>query len=308
MNRACALAVAVAAGLALSACGGSDSDPVGSSNGEGSSTGGAGETITVGSANFPESELLAEIYTAALEREGIMVEQRLNLGPREIYLAGLEDGAIDLIPEYTGALTLFLNPEATATAPFAVYDELRAALPEHLVVLDPSEVEDRDSLVVTSATATKYGLAAIGDLAPVAGELVLGGPRTFEDRADGVAGLRDVYGLEFSAYRPLVAGSRLMTQALVNGKIDAANIFSTDPSIMANDFVVLADPENLFVAQNLVPLVTKEANSPLVADTLNKVSASLTADDLVGMLTQTQVDGDAPAEVAQAFVDATAGD
>ncbi len=303
MNRAQAIAAALVAGLSLSACGGSDSEPAGASSGDGSSTSGVGDTITVGSANFPESALLAEIYTAALESEGLMVEQRLNLGAREIYLAGLEDGSIDLIPEYTGALTLFLNPDATATAPFAVYAELEAALPDHLVVLEPSEVEDRDSIVVTKATAAEYGLAAIGDLAPVAGELVLGGPPTFEDRADGVAGLRDIYGLEFSAYRPLAAGSLLMTQALVNGQIDAANIFSTDPSIMANDFVVLADPENLFVAQNLVPLVTKEANSPLVRATLNRVSALLEADELTSMLSAVQVDGDDPADVAQTFVD-----
>ncbi len=303
MNRAHGLTAALIAGFALSACGGSDGDPANTSSGDGNSTSGAGDVITVASANFPESVLMAEIYTAALEGEGITVEQRLNIGAREIYLAGLDEGSIDVIPEYTGALTLFLNPDTTATAPYEVYAELQAALPEHLVVLEPSEVEDKDSIVVTKATATEYELAAIGDLAPVAGEMVLGGPQGFKDRASGVQGLRDAYGLEFSAYRPLAAGSQLMTQALVNGQVDAANIFSTDPSIMANDFVVLADPENLFVAQNLVPLVTKEAYSPLLSATLNKVSASLETEAVTAMLAQVQTDGDDPADVAQAFVD-----
>ncbi len=308
MNCAHALAAALVAGLALSACAGSDMSPSGTSHGDdGSSTSGIGDVITVASANFPEAALLAEIYTAALEGEGMMVEQRLNIGTREIYLAGLEDGSIDLVPEYAGALTLFLNPEATAAAPFEVYAELQAALPEHLVVLEPSEVEDKDSIVVTKATATEYGLAAIGDLGPVADELVLGGPREFETRPDGVPALREVYGLEFSAYRPLAAGSPLLMRALADGQVDAANIYSTDPAILANNFVVLADPENLFVAQNIVPLVTKEANSPLVSETLNEVSAALTTDGLISMLTQIQVDGDDPADVAQTFVDTNLG-
>lgn len=305
MNRAHALATALVAGLVLSACSGADTTPERTSSGDdGSSTSGVGDVITVGSANFPEAALLAEIYTAALEGEGMKVEQRLNIGTREIYLAGLEDGSIDLVPEYTGALTLFLNPDATATAPYEVYAELQAALPEHLTVLDQSEVEDQDSIVVTKATATEFGLAAIGDLAPVAGDMVLGGPREFESRASGVAGLREVYGLEFSAYRPLAPGSPLLMRALADGQVDAANIYSTDPSIVANDFVVLADPKGLFVAQNIVPLVTKEANSELVSATLNKVSASLETDKLTAMLAQVQVDGDDPADVAQTFIDA----
>ncbi len=308
MNRAHALAAALVAGLALSACSGADTTPQRTPGGDdGSSTSGVGDVVTVASANFPEAALIAEIYTAALEGEGITVEQRLNIGTREIYLAGLEDGSIDLVPEYTGALTLFLNPDTTATAPYEVYAELQAALPEHLTVLDQSEVEDKDSIVVTKATATEYGLAAIGDLAPVAGDMVLGGPREFETRSYGVAGLREVYGLEFSAYRPLAPGSPLLMQALANGQVDAANIYSTDPSIMANDFVVLADPERLFVAQNIVPLVTKEANSELVSATLNTVSASLETDELIAMLEQVQVDGDDPADVAQIFVDANLG-
>ncbi|MGB3827169.1 MAG: ABC transporter substrate-binding protein [Ornithinimicrobium sp.] len=307
MTRTTALAAALLTGLTLTACGGSDSDPLDDSGGEDSAASGSSSTITVGSANFPENVLLAEIYTAALEGEGVEVKQRLNIGNRETYIAGLDDGSINLIPEYTGALTLYFNPDATATDPDGVYAELQEALPDNLTVLEPSEAEDKDSIVVTQETADEYDLSTIGDLEPVAGDLVLGGPPEFEERANGVPGLEEVYGLSFSAYRPLAAGSNLTSQSLKNGQVDAANIFSTDPAIVENGFVVLDDPESLFVAQNIVPLITKDANNDQVSTTLNEVSASLDTEQLTSLLAKVVLDGENPADVAQTFVDENMG-
>lgn len=308
MTRTTALAAALLTGLTVSACSGSGSDTVDdSSGGEDSSATADGGVITIGSANFPENELLAEIYTAALEGQGFEVKQRLNIGNRETYIAGLKDGSIDLIPEYTGALTLYFNPEAEATDPDGVFKELEEALPADLSVLEPSEAENKDSIVVTQETADEYSLSAIGDLEPVAGDLVLGGPPEFEDRANGVPGLMEVYGLEFSAYRPLPAGSSLTSQSLVNGQVDAANIFSTDPAIVENDFVVLEDPDSLFVAQNIVPLVTKDANNDQVASTLNEVSSALDTQQLNELLARVVTDGENPGDVAQTFVEENLG-
>ena len=293
------LVAALAGALTLSACGGGD--PLEEDEGATTGGGGGGEALVIGSANFPENVLLAEIYAAALNDAGVEVSTTLNIGNREAYMLGLEDGSIDLIPEYTGNLTLYLNESAEATESEAVYAELQESLPENLTVLEMAEAEDKDSVVVTQETADELGVTSIGDLAPHAPNMVLGGPAEWRDRFTGVPGLREVYGLEFSSFRPLDAGSTLTVQALLNGQIDAGNIFSTDPAIAENDFVVLEDPEALFAAQNVVPLISTDKVTPEVEETLNAVSAALTTENLTEMMVQVQ-DTD-PADVAREFVD-----
>ncbi len=307
MNRLTALpALLLTGSLALAACG-SGGDPLANPTSDTGATSADSGAIVVGSANFPENELLAEIYAAALEDQGVSVTKQLNIGNREAYLAGLEDGSIDLIPEYTGNLTRFLNPEATATDAEGVYTELQAALPDNLTVLDKAEAEDKDSVVVTRATADKYGLTAIGDLKDDAPNLVLGGPPEWRDRQTGVPGLQEVYGLEFAQFRPLDAGGTLTVQALINGQIDAGNIFTTDPAIVANDFVVLEDPDNLFAAQNVVPLISTDKVNPTVEAALNEVSAALTTENLTAMMVEVGTNGADPAAVARTFVDENLG-
>ncbi|MCE0487521.1 ABC transporter substrate-binding protein [Ornithinimicrobium sediminis] len=304
MTRSTVLALALVTGLTLSACGSDDPlDTTDAGSEDTAATGGEAGAVTVGSANFPGNALLAEMYAAVLDDAGVDVSTRLNIGNRETYIAGIEDGSIDLIPEYTGALTLYFNPEAESTDPEGVYSELQEALPEGLTVLEPSDAEDKDAVVVTRETADEYDLTSIADLEPVAGDLVLGGPPEWEERYTGVPGLREVYGLEFSAFRPLAAGSNLTAQSLVNGQIDAANIFTTDPAIPENDFVVLEDPESLFVAQNIVPLVNEDALNDTIAEALNEFSSQLTTEEMTDALSRVVVDGESPADVAREFVD-----
>lgn len=301
MNRrlSTTLAAALVSALALTACGGGG-DPL---EDDASATGGAeGEGLIIGSANFPENVLLAEIYAAALSDAGVTVTKKLNIGNREAYMAGLEDGSIQLIPEYTGNLTLFLNEGAEATESDAVYAELQEALPESLTVLDMAEAQDKDAVVVTAETAEEFDLVSIGDLQPHAPNMVLGGPPEWRDRYTGVPGLLEVYGLEFSSFKPLDAGSTLTVEALKNGQIDAGNIFTTDPAIAQNDFVALEDPESLFAAQNVVPLIATDAVTDEIEQVLNEVSAALTTENLTEMMVQVQ--GADPAQVAREFVDA----
>lgn len=125
----------------------------------------AGTTLTVGSANFPENVVLANIYAAALKKAGATVKTKLNIGSREAYIPGLKDGSIDLIPEYSGVLLQYLKKGATAVTPDDVYTALQKAVPPTLTVLDKSKAEDKDAVVVTKATADKYGLKSIEDLA-----------------------------------------------------------------------------------------------------------------------------------------------
>lgn len=269
-------------------------------SGEGSEGGGS---ITVGSANFPENELLAEIYAAALSDAGVEVDTQLNIGSREAYIAGIEDGSIDVLPEYTGGLATYLNPEITVTSSEEVLADLQENLPDGLQVLEISEAEDKDSLVVTGETAEELGLTTIADLEPHAGDMTLGGPPEFETRPNGVDGLQEVYGLEFGSFRSLAAGANLTVQSLVNGQVDVANIFTTDPAVGENGFVVLEDPESLFAAQNVVPLIRADAVNDDVETALNEVSAALTTDNLTEMMVQVVTDGEDPQDVAREFVD-----
>jgi osmoprotectant transport system substrate-binding protein len=294
-------AVATAAMLGVSACGSGSGEE--SPLGNPTSASPAG-TITVGSANFPESELLMNIYAGALKAKGIKVATKPNIGSRETYIPALEDGSIDLVPEYTGVLDHYFFKGAKATDSEDVYDELKAHLPAGLEVLDKSAAEDKDAVVVTKATAEKDKLVSIGDLKPYAKDMVLGGPPEWKTRETGVPGLKKVYGLEFKEFKPLDAGGPLTVQALKNGQVQAANLFTTDPNIPANDFVALKDPKFLFAAQNVVPLITKSKVNDTVSGALNAVSAKLDTDTLAQLVKEVVIDKKDSTEVAQQFLSA----
>jgi osmoprotectant transport system substrate-binding protein len=232
------------------------------------------------------------------------VAKKLSIGSREAYIPALQDGSIDLIPEYTGVLAQYFNKEAKATDPEGVYTELEAALPDTLTVLEKSAAEDKDSVVVTKETADRLSLKSIADLSGKSQDLVLGGPPEWKTRPTGVPGLKKVYNLDFKSFRPLDAGGPLSVQALKNGQVDAANIFSTDPSIPANDFVVLDDPKSLFAAQNVVPLATKAKVNPTIEGALNAVSAKLDTPTLTDLLAQVVTDKKDPDAVAGEFLKA----
>ena len=273
-------ALAVTSVLALSACGGGGGDPL---SGGGDNSGSEGSQVIVGSADFTESQLIGSIYSQALQGAGIDVKEQFNIGSREVYIAALKDGSIDLVPEYSGALLKYLDDKSTASTSEAVQAELATKLPSGIAMLTPSPAEDKDVLAVTKATADKYKLKTISDLAPVAGELVLGGPPEWETRVNGVVGLRDVYGLNFKEFVSLDAGGTLTMTALVNGQIQAGDLFSTDPGLVSNNLVALEDDKSLFAAENVVPVIKTAKQNDTITKTLNAVSAKLTTDDLIKM-------------------------
>ena len=272
-------ALAATSVLALSACGGGG-DPL---SAEGDNTGSSGSQVIVGSADFTESQLIGSIYSQALQAAGVDVKEQFNIGSREVYIAALKDGSIDLIPEYTGALLSYLDDKSTASTSQAVSTELATKLPSGISMLTPSPAEDKDVVAVTKATADKYKLTTISDLAPVAGELVLGGPPEWETRVRGVVGLRDVYGLNFKEFVSLDAGGTLTMTALTNGQIQAGDLFSTDPGLKTNNLVALEDDKSLFAAENVVPLIKTSKQNDTITKTLNDVSAKLTTEDLISM-------------------------
>ncbi len=299
LRRKIVLGAAVAAvALAATACGNGNPASTGSGNNAPAPT----DTIVVGSANFQESILLANVYAEALKTKGVKVSTKLNIGSREAYIPGLKDGSIDLIPEYSGVLLQYFNKSATERSPDDVYAALQRAVPDTLTVLDKSAAEDKDAVVVSQATASKYNLKSIADLAPVAGSLTLGGPPEFKTRPDGVPGLKQNYNVTFGSYKTLDAGGPLTVNALKNGQIDAGDIFTTDPSIPKNNFVVLEDPKNNFAAQNVLPLINKAKASGTVKTALNAVSAKLDTQTLINLLTKVISDKQDPNAVAKTWL------
>jgi len=292
---------ATAAMMTTAACGSGGDNPLSTGSSSSSGSGGA-SSITVGSADFPESQLLAEIYAGALQAEGVTVNKKLNIGAREAYIPALRDGSIDLIPEYTGVLRDYFKKGQTGTDADAVYQELKASLPDTLEVLDKSAAEDKDAVVMTKKKADELGVKSIADLQGKAKDLVLGGPPEWKTRDTGVPGLKKVYGLDFKSFRPLDAGGPLTVAALKNGQIQAGNLFTTDPNIAKNDFVVLDDPKHLFAAQNVVPLITKSKDNDTISGALDAVSAKLDTQTLAALLTEVVVDKKDASVVAKEFL------
>lgn len=281
--------------LMVSACGASDPFEEGD---EGSGE----EGVVVGSADFPESSLLAELYGRAMEAEGVEVSYQLNIGSREVYYGQIEEGNLSVFPEYNGAMLAYLDDEAPSGDAEETRDALEEVLPEGVEVLEASEAENKDSVTVTAETAEAHDLESLADLADVAEDMTLGGPPEFETRHQGVLGLEEVYGVEFAEFRSL--DSTLLPPALNDDSIQAANLFTTEPQIAVEGFVVLEDPENLFGAQNVTPLINSGQVDDTAREAMNAVSAALTTEALTELNERVVVDNEDAADVAEEWLEA----
>ena len=267
------------------------------------SGGGASGSVVVGSANFPESELLAEVYAIALQDKGVKATTKLNIGDREVYYPQVVKGAITIFPEYNGALLSGeVDPTSTAKTTAAVDAALTAKLPSSLEILNPAPAQDSDALTVTAATAAKYHLKSIADLKPYASGWVLGAPSEFTTRPDGIPGLKANYGLTFKSFDPLDESGPLTLAALTGGKVQVADVFTTTPQIITDHLVSLSDPKANFAAQNVIPLVYKADSTSTITSTLNTVSAALTTPALLQMDNAVITDKQNYSTVATAFL------
>ena len=292
-------AAAVAA-LALAACGANNNPTAPAGGGGGSTASAAGGSITVGSADFSESQVLGEIYAGAIKAKGITVTTKPNIGSRDVYIKALQDGSIDIVPEYTGSLLTFLKGTAPSQDPDAVYTALKSTLPPTLVVLDKSTAEDKNSMVVTKDTAAKFSLKSIADLTAHQADITVAAPPEFQTRQQGLVGLKSEYGFTPANFLPLKGAA--VVNALTNGQAQAANIFSTDPSISANGFVTLEDPKLLFGSDNVVPLMRKDKVNDTITAALNAVSAKIDTATLTDLVKQVDVDKKDASAVAKDFL------
>jgi osmoprotectant transport system substrate-binding protein len=258
----------------------------------------AGDTIVIGSQAYYSNEIIAEIYAQALESAGFEVERQFNIGQRDAYMPEIESGAITLFPEYSGNLLQYFDEDTTARTPEDVYAALEEALPDNLTVLDQAEASDQDSYTVTAAFADEYSLTSIGDLANVSVPLTLGGPPELAERPYGPTGLAETYGVDVT-FSPT---GDTTVENLVAGTVNVANVFTADPRIQTQDLVVLEDPEGLFLASNVVPVVNADVADE-IADVINAVSAKLSAEALVALNVQSTEDQMSPEDIATQWLD-----
>jgi osmoprotectant transport system substrate-binding protein len=240
-----------------------------------------------------------------LQGKGVKVTSKFNIGDREVYYPEVKNGTITILPEYNGALlTTSVDSTSKAATTAQVNAALTAKLPSTLEILNSSPAEDKDSVTVTQATATKYRLSSIADLAPVAKNFVIGGPPEFKTRTDGLVGLKNNYGLTFKSFDPLDESGPVTLAALVDGKVQAADVFTTTPQIITDHLVALADPKFNFAAQNVTPLVYKKGVSSTIVATLNAVSARLNTAGLLAMDKAVILDHDNYSTVAAGWLKA----
>ena len=265
----------------------------------------ASAQVRVGSKNFTEQFIVAEIYAQALEAAGIKVERKLNLGGTLIAQKALEEKQIDLYPEYTGTMLLVVLKAPSMTDPKAVYDKVKAEYAaKGLVVLNQAPMNNTYNMVVRPETAAQYKLETVSDLARVAKDLKLGAGPEFRDRADGLPGLKSVYGIEFKEDLQMAIGLRY--QALAGKQIDVVNGYATDGMISALKLKRLKDDRNLWPPYYLVPVVRREAldANPQIADVLNRVDAMLDEPTMAAMNYRVDGEKEEPKDVARAFLKA----
>ena len=261
--------------------------------------------ITVTSFDFPESETLAELYGQALGQQGYPVAVVARLGPREIVQPALEQGRVDLVPGDLGSALNVLYDKRVATAdPRQTHARLEQAFaPRGVSVLAFAPAVDRNGFVVSGDLARRHHLERISDLAPLARQLVLGGPPECEQRALCLKGLQDVYRLSFARFESMP--SRAVTAAALHtGEIDVGMIDTTDPNLAKSDLVQLADDKRLQPADNVVPVIRREvvdAYGPPLVRLVNAVSAQLTTPELTRLNLQV-ADGRPAADAAAAWL------
>lgn len=268
----------------------------------------AAEPVVIGSANFAESELLAEIFAQALEAGGVAVERDFDLGSREVYLEALKEGKIDLVPEYLGSALRYLGDDAAAGNPAAAATQraLRKALEgTELRALDYAEAENTNVVVVTQALADKYGLVNISDLQNAADKLVFGGSAECMERIACYRGLTDLYKLRFREVKTLDTAGPDTVKALADGEVDVTFLFSTQGVISEQGFVVLTDDRGAQPAENIVPVVRADAAQNLGArltGPLGAVTQRLTTDELRALNARLD-EGTALKEVARTWLE-----
>jgi osmoprotectant transport system substrate-binding protein len=300
--RTHALTVLLVAALALGGCGGDSSTTPSAPQGQ-------GEPIRIGTKNFTEQYLLGELYAQALRAEGFRVELKRDIGSSEIVHQALVGGGIDLYPEYVGVLLSEIAGVTERPADDDAAYRLAKRFEERrgFTLLARTPFSDQNAIAVPPATAQREGVRELGDLARLRGEVTIGAPPEFASRFEGLEGLEEIYGLD--DLRVDAMGIGLQYDALDDGQVDAAAVFTTDGRLAEGDYVILDDPRGLFASQRVAPVISREvldSHGPRLVETLDALNARLTTSVMRDLNAQVDLRGREPADVAAEFLRARA--
>jgi osmoprotectant transport system substrate-binding protein len=294
----------LALSLFAAACGDSGGDDAGDGATDTASAEPKGEIVVGVSGAFAENQVVAEMYAQVLEADGYTVRRELDIADRAVGNEAIAAGEIDLKPEYTGFdLPLYDEKSPTNGDPQTVADALTAALePEGLVTYAISPANSTNVFVATPETADANSLTDMSSLAPVAGDLTLGGPADCPKADFCVPGLKETYGVEFGEFRPLDFGGPKTVAAVDSGAVDVGVLFSLDPTIQDKGYVVLTDNENLQANGNFIPVVREEVASDELGALLDSVTTTLTDENMRDMVGQILNDKRDVADVASEYM------
>jgi osmoprotectant transport system substrate-binding protein len=294
-------ACAIALVLALAGCGGGGDDggtPASDASRE-------APTLRIGTKNFTEQFILGELYAQALKAKGFRVELKRDVGSTEIIHQALTGGALDMYPEYVGVLLSEVAGERTRPRdPDAAYRAAKAfEQGKGFTLLAATPFSDSNALAVIPRFARRHDLEQIGDLRRVPGTVRIGAPPEFRTRFEGLVGLEQVYGLRRARAVALAIGEQY--DALDDGDVDAAAVFTTDGRLADRRYVLLRDPRGVFGTQHVAPVISRRAlaaHGPRLARTIDAVSARLTTRAMREMNAAVDLDGRSPRDVAAEFL------
>jgi osmoprotectant transport system substrate-binding protein len=266
--------------------------------------------LTIGSKNFTEQKVLGEIYAQGLEAAGFAVSKDLNLGDEKTALAALKSDEISAYPEYTGtALLSFFGKTADELPkdPQAAYEEARAGFEaEGLVALPPTPFTSSNEVAVTQATAEEHSLQTISDLEGKSQDLVIYGSPECRQRLDCLLGLQQVYGLRFKRFVPVDIAQR--HEVLTSGRADISIVFTTDPQIQRENFVLLEDDQGMFPPYNSTLVMkqeTADAGGENLRRTVELIQEQLTDENMQELNARVDLDKKDPAQVAEEYLTET---
>jgi len=317
------IALLAALALLLGACGEDEGTTTGGSGGsqaqsEATPQGGqirrnpanAETTLTIGSKNFTEQQVLGQIYAQGLEAAGYTVKTDLNLGDERTALRALKRGTIDAYPEYTGtALLSFFGVQSDELPddPQEAYQDVRAGFAEDgLRAFPPTPFTSSNEIAVTRETAEKHGLRRISDLAKVDQDFTLYGSPECRQRLDCLLGLRQVYDLDFERFVPIDIAQR--HEVLTSGRADVSVVFTTDPQIRRERFVLLEDDRNMFPPYNSTLVMQEETArraGPDLERTITLLQRDLTDEAMQELNARVDLDRQTPEAVARQYLEET---
>jgi len=307
---------ALALTLGVAACGSSD-DSTTSGSTEGGSAGAIQSnpdngkvSLTIGSKNFPEQEILGEIYAQALTAAGYKVKSALNLGSETVALKAVKTGQISGYPEYAStALTSFfgLEPEEVPADATEAWEKANEEFEkEGLEAFEPTPFASANAVGTTKETAEKYGLKTVSDLEGVSEELSLYGSPECPQRIDCKLGLEELYGLKFKSFTPVDIGLRYTV--LEKGEADLSILFTTDPQLSAESdkFVILEDDKKVFPAGNVIFVTTQkvaEEAGPDYEKTILQVQEGLDLKVVQELDARVELEKETPKQAATAYLE-----